>query len=191
MNLILFLLLALTASRTRLVQCEEEKEDGEILIVTSQPEVEDPENNGDAPGSGDGSNQGSGNHPLLKSYAIASMDLGTTPNSGSVDKKTELTNGTDTDADTDDLTLVIMIIIPLVLTLVIVAVIVCVVMICRRGRIKVAGTKEDPYLDHEDHEKVPMPMFEDDIPSVMELEMEDLENWISKDGGKKVDTGQI
>jgi len=24
------------------------------------------------------------------------------------------------------------------------------------------------------------PMFEDDIPSVMELEMEDLENWISK-----------
>ncbi|KAK9980930.1 hypothetical protein ABG768_000511 [Culter alburnus] len=180
MNLILFLLLALTASRTGLV------------VVTSQPGVEDPENNGDAPGSGDGSNQGSGNHPLLKSYAIASMDLGSTPNSGSVDnEETKPTTGTDTDAVTDDLTLVIMIIIPLVLTLVIVAVIMCVVMIYRRGRIKVAGTKEDPYLDHEDHEKVPMPMFEDDIPSVMELEMEDLENWISKDGGKKVDTGQI
>ncbi|RXN06604.1 transmembrane protein 154 isoform X2 [Labeo rohita] len=41
-------------------------------------------------------------------------------------------------------------------------------------------SKEDPYLDHEDHEKVPMPMFEDDIPSVMELEMEDLENWMTK-----------
>ncbi|XP_048053688.1 transmembrane protein 154 isoform X2 [Megalobrama amblycephala] len=175
MNLILFLLLALTASRTGLVQCEEEKEEEDIVnVVTSQPGVEDPENNGDAAGSGDGSNQGS------------------TPNSGSVDnEESGPTIGTDTDAVKDDLTLVIMIIIPLVLTLVIVAVIVCVVMIYRRGRIKVAGTKEDPYLDHEDHEKVPMPMFEDDIPSVMELEMEDLENWISKDGGKKVDIGQI
>lgn len=68
------------------------------------------------------------------------MDLGSTPNSGSVDnEETKPTTGTDTDAVTDDLTLVIMIIIPLVLTLVIVAVIMCVVMIYRRGRIKVAG----------------------------------------------------
>ncbi|XP_051763559.1 transmembrane protein 154 isoform X3 [Ctenopharyngodon idella] len=162
MNLILFLLLALTASWTGLVE------------VTSQPEGADPEINGDVAGSGDGSHQGS------------------PPNSGSVDnEETQPTIGTDKDAVTEDFNLVIMIIIALVLTLVIIAVIVCVVMIYRRGRIKVAGTKEDPYLDHEDHEKVPMPMFEDDIPSVMELEMEDLENWISKDGGKKVDTGQI
>ncbi|ROL53138.1 hypothetical protein DPX16_19792 [Anabarilius grahami] len=143
-----------------------EKRRKTALKETSQPEGEDP---------------GSGNHPLLKSYAIASMDLGSTPNSGSVDnEETEPTIWTDTDAVTEDLNLVIMIIIPLVLTLFIIAVIVCVVMIYRRGRIKVAGTKKDPYLDHEDHEKVPMPMFDDDIPSVMELEMEDLENWISK-----------
>ncbi|XP_051763549.1 transmembrane protein 154 isoform X2 [Ctenopharyngodon idella] len=169
MNLILFLLLALTASWTGLVE------------VTSQPEGADPEINGDVAGSGDGSHQGSGNHPLFKYYEIASMDLGSPPNSGSVDnEETQPTIGTDKDAVTEDFNLVIMIIIALVLTLVIIAVIVCVVMIYRRGRIKVAGTKEDPYLDHEDHEKVPMPMFEDDIPSVMELEMEDLENWISK-----------
>ncbi len=27
---------------------------------------------------------------------------------------------------------------------------------------------------------VPRPMFDDDIPSVMEMEMEDLENWMAK-----------
>ncbi|XDV14971.1 hypothetical protein PO909_015131 [Leuciscus waleckii] len=140
MNLILFLLLALTASRTRLVQCEDDKEE--------------------------------------TSYAIdmqSTLDLGSTPNSDPVNEDIETTAKSDT--DTEDLNSVIMIIIPLVLTLAIIAVIVCVVMIYRRGRIQDA---EDPYLDHEDHEKVPMPMFDDDIPSVMELEMEDLENWISK-----------
>ncbi|CAM4494189.1 unnamed protein product [Leuciscus chuanchicus] len=176
MNLILFLLLALTASRTRLVQCEDDKE--ETVADTVQEDEspttegkEDPENRVKEEGSGDEENQGS------------------TPNSDPVNEDIETTAKSDTDKE--DLNLVIMIIIPLVLTLAIIAVIVCVVMIYRRGRIQDADTKEDPYLDHEDHEKVPMPMFDDDIPSVMELEMEDLENWISKDGGKKVDTGQI
>lgn len=83
---------------------------------------------------------GSGNHPLFKYYEIASMDLGSPPNSGSVDnEETQPTIGTDKDAVTEDFNLVIMIIIALVLTLVIIAVIVCVVMIYRRGRIKVAG----------------------------------------------------
>ncbi|XP_026059573.1 transmembrane protein 154 isoform X3 [Carassius auratus] len=136
MNLILFLLLALTASWTGLVQCEDDKNTTDPLPTTKNEEEK----------------QATEANPV---------------------------------ADTDDLNPVI---VPLVLTLVILTVIVCVVMIYCRWRIKDA---EDPYLDHEDHGKVPMPMFDDDIPSVMELEMEDIENWMAKDGGKKVDTGQI
>ncbi|XP_039549807.1 transmembrane protein 154 [Pimephales promelas] len=177
MNLILFLLLALTACRTGLVQCEDDKDEtgADIVqkeeLVLAATDTSEGEENPEKPDM-----EGSGN--------------GFTTNSEPLNNEVTETT-TKSDADTDDLNSVIMIIIPLVLTLVIIAVIVCVVMICRRGRIQDADTKEDPYLDHEDHEKVPMPMFEDDIPSVMELEMEDLENWISKDGGKKVDTGQI
>uniref|UniRef100_A0A8C1JVQ0 Transmembrane protein 154 n=1 Tax=Cyprinus carpio TaxID=7962 RepID=A0A8C1JVQ0_CYPCA len=193
MNLILFLLLALTASWTGLVQCEDDEE-------TKEEYPSEDYNHGD--GSGDGRRQ-----------VVGSLDLVSTPSSDSdnnqetepttetkketdtetdteIDTETDTNTETNTEADAEDLNPVIMIIIPLVLTLVIIAVIVCVVMIYRRKKIK-ADTKEDPYLDHEDHEKVPMPMFDDDIPSVMELEMEDLENWMAKDGGKKVDTGQI
>ncbi|XP_056315515.1 transmembrane protein 154 [Danio aesculapii] len=184
MNLTLFLLLGLTACWTGLVQSEDEESpeiiDEELVVVTSKAEVQDKDNNGDVAGSGDGMSQ-------------TTSDLGSTQNSESESLNNEETAQTQAEADTDnkekDLNIVIMIIIPLVLTIVI-SMIVCVVIICRRWRIK-DDTKEDAYLDDEDHEKVPMPMFEDDIPSVMELEMEDLENWMAKDGGKKVDTGQI
>ncbi|KAI2668558.1 Transmembrane protein 154 [Labeo rohita] len=127
-------------------------------------------------------------HCLLKCCAIAStLELSSPPNSESTtqeihtSKETKPATGTTTDEREENPNAIIMIIIPLVLTLVIIAVILCVVMVYRRWRRKVAeDSKEDPYLDHEDHEKVPMPMFEDDIPSVMELEMEDLENWMTK-----------
>ncbi|XP_026127402.1 transmembrane protein 154-like isoform X2 [Carassius auratus] len=180
MNPTLFLLLVLTASWTGPVQCEdnEETEAEDLLDVNAEVEEENPDNHGD--GSGDGRRS-------------SFLDVVSTPSSDSVNnQESEPTTETEpeTDVDAEDLNPVIMIIIPLVLTLVIIAVIVCVVIIYRRRRIR-AETKEDPYLDHEDHEKVPMPMFDDDIPSVMELEMEDLENWMAKDGGKKVDTGQI
>ncbi|XP_073699296.1 transmembrane protein 154 [Garra rufa] len=193
MNLTLFLLLALTASWTGLVQCEDNEETEQETVFEesfvavsyqAEGEEENSDNHGDGAGSGDG-----------RSRAI--LDFGSPPNTESNTEQTvtneeiKPTTETNTDPDTDS-NPVIMIIIPLVLTLVIIVVIVCVVMFYRRWRIEVAeDTNEDPYLDHGDHEKVPMPMFEDDIPSVMELEMEDLENWMTKDGGKKVDTGQI
>uniref|UniRef100_A0A671K285 Transmembrane protein 154-like n=1 Tax=Sinocyclocheilus anshuiensis TaxID=1608454 RepID=A0A671K285_9TELE len=191
MNLILFLLLALTASWTGLVQCEDNEETEQeialedshltvLLTYEAVGEEENSENQGDGAGSGDGRSQDLDSQPNSESNTDQTVK----------NEETKPTTEANTDADTEDLNPV-MIIIPLVLTLVFIAVIVCVAMIYRRWRIKVADTKEDPYLDHEDHEKVPMPMFEDDIPSVMELEMEDLENWIAKDGGKKVDTGQI
>ncbi|XP_062373609.1 transmembrane protein 154 [Sardina pilchardus] len=78
------------------------------------------------------------------------------------------------------------IIIPLVAVLVIISMVVAAVMISRRLRSKSAGSEpvqEDAYLDACEGEKVPMPMFEDDVPSVLELEMEDLEKWMVKDGG--------
>ncbi|XP_076150303.1 transmembrane protein 154 isoform X2 [Alosa pseudoharengus] len=86
---------------------------------------------------------------------------------------------------TDDLSPTI-IIIPLVAVLVIISMVVAAVMISRRLRRKSAGSEpvqQDEYLDACEGEKVPMPMFEDDVPSVLELEMEDLEKWMVKDGG--------
>ncbi|XP_023188814.1 transmembrane protein 154 isoform X1 [Xiphophorus maculatus] len=41
-------------------------------------------------------------------------------------------------------------------------------------------TKEDPHLDGPSSEKVPMPMFEEDVPSVLELEMDELDQWMEK-----------
>ncbi|KAL2098188.1 hypothetical protein ACEWY4_007395 [Coilia grayii] len=80
----------------------------------------------------------------------------------------------------------VIIIIPLVLVLVIICIVVALVMICRRWKSKATGpdpAQQDAYLDACEGEKVPMPMFEEDVPSVLELEMEDLEKWMVKDGG--------
>ncbi|KAJ3613954.1 hypothetical protein NHX12_017532 [Muraenolepis orangiensis] len=43
----------------------------------------------------------------------------------------------------------------------------------------------DSYLQVSSTEKVPMPMFDDDIPSVLELEMEDMDQWV-ENGSKHV-----
>ncbi|KAI7810901.1 transmembrane protein 154 isoform X1 [Triplophysa rosa] len=174
MTLILLLFLAVTASWTGPVQCEDEgKEETEnasedsLEVTTSITETnaEDPENHENA-GSGDYTTQGADNADRDSS---ASRKL---------DDDAEINPTDETETDTGDLYTVI--IISLVLTLIIIPVIVCGVVIYCRRRTKVVDEKEDHYLDNEDHEKVPMPMFEDDIPSVMELEMEDLENWMSK-----------
>ncbi|XP_029367504.1 transmembrane protein 154 isoform X2 [Echeneis naucrates] len=71
-----------------------------------------------------------------------------------------------------------------VLVVVIIAMIVCGIFIRHRlNNIKRDEElrKEDPYLDGSDGEKVPMPMFEEDVPSVLELEMEELDQWMKKD----------
>ncbi|XP_051558559.1 transmembrane protein 154-like [Myxocyprinus asiaticus] len=184
MTLALLLLLALTASWTRPVQSEDKDETVSILedlTFAENPKAveveEDPENHDDVAGSGDGRTQ-------------ASTELGSARSDSGAVEDIEPTAGAE-QTETEDQNTVIMIIILLVLTLVIISVIVCGVIIYRRRTTKDSVTKDNPYLDNEDHENVPMPMFEDDIPSVMELEMEDLENWMAKDGGTNVDTGQI
>ncbi|XP_039469712.1 transmembrane protein 154 isoform X2 [Oreochromis aureus] len=79
----------------------------------------------------------------------------------------------------------IIIIIPAVLAAVIICMIVCGIFIIRRWNKQKRNpdpNKEDPYLDGSSTEKVPMPMFEEDVPSVLELEMEELDEWMKKDG---------
>ncbi|KAG7221913.1 hypothetical protein INR49_016939, partial [Caranx melampygus] len=71
-----------------------------------------------------------------------------------------------------------------VLVVVIIGMIVCGIFISRRWNSKARDQelrKEDPYLDDTNAEKVPMPMFEEDVPSVLELEMEELDQWMKKD----------
>ncbi|XP_040003448.1 transmembrane protein 154 isoform X2 [Xiphias gladius] len=79
-----------------------------------------------------------------------------------------------------------LIIIPIlvVLVVVIIGMIVCGIFINCRWNKTVRNQelrKEDPYLDESSTEKVPMPMFEEDVPSVLELEMEELDQWMKKD----------
>ncbi|XP_028262011.1 transmembrane protein 154 [Parambassis ranga] len=94
-----------------------------------------------------------------------------------------VTNVTTTQDEEQDLNPFI-IMIPVVLVVVIIGMIVCGIFISRWCTKKVGNqelSKEDPYLDGSSTEKVPMPMFEEDVPSVMELEMEELDQWMKKD----------
>ncbi|XP_046901441.1 transmembrane protein 154 [Hypomesus transpacificus] len=88
----------------------------------------------------------------------------------------------------------IIILVPVILAVVIIIFIVAGIMIYRRLNGKISDSengKQDPYLDDHSSEKVPMPMFEEDVPSVLELEMEDLEQWMNKDGGAGVNSGPM
>ncbi|XP_035993415.1 transmembrane protein 154-like isoform X2 [Fundulus heteroclitus] len=79
----------------------------------------------------------------------------------------------------------LLILIPAVLAVVIIGAIVGVVIImrCRKDNAQnQEPSKEDLDLEGSSTEKVPMPMFEDDVPSVLELEMEELDQLMQKDG---------
>ncbi|KAK1886072.1 Transmembrane protein 154 [Dissostichus eleginoides] len=97
----------------------------------------------------------------------------------------EESNTTDTtDPETDEGLGLLIILIPVVLVVLIIAIIVFCIFINRRwkqNQMNQELRKEDPYLDGSSTEKVPMPMFEEDVPSVLELEMEELDNWMRKD----------
>ncbi|XP_078799461.1 uncharacterized protein LOC101157918 isoform X5 [Oryzias latipes] len=81
-----------------------------------------------------------------------------------------------------DSTLMLILIPVVIVTLI--CMVVCGYFIIRKWKqnaTKRASVKEDPFLDEPSTEKVPMPMFEEDVPSVLELEMEDFDQWITKD----------
>ncbi|XP_015200209.2 transmembrane protein 154 [Lepisosteus oculatus] len=73
----------------------------------------------------------------------------------------------------------------LLLLITIIVIIVLGVIYSKRKKNKNVGyEKEDGHLTGGE---IPSPMFEDDVPSVLELEMEDLEKWmIKKDSGGEV-----
>uniref|UniRef100_A0AAV2LF89 Transmembrane protein 154 n=1 Tax=Knipowitschia caucasica TaxID=637954 RepID=A0AAV2LF89_KNICA len=103
---------------------------------------------------------------------------------GSTIKPTDETGVTSSSLEEEDFDL-LLIIIPVVLVILIISIIFCGLFIHRRlnsGSRPSEVDKEDPFLDGSSTEKVPMPMFEEDVPSVLELEMEDLDDWIKKDG---------
>ncbi|KAF4071394.1 hypothetical protein AMELA_G00272620 [Ameiurus melas] len=93
------------------------------------------------------------------------------------------TSPEDTEQQENDLQTVFIIIAVCLILVLVLSVIMAGILIARRRRKQNTTDPEedDPYLDDEDGEKVPMPMFEDDMPSVMELEMEDFEKWMIKD----------
>ncbi|XP_053475307.1 transmembrane protein 154 isoform X2 [Ictalurus furcatus] len=94
------------------------------------------------------------------------------------------TSPEDAEEEEKDLQTVFVIIAVCLILVLVLAAIVAGLLIARRRRKQntTDPEKDDPYLDDEDGEKVPMPMFEDDMPSVMELEMEDFEKWMIKEG---------
>uniref|UniRef100_A0A3P9L3G9 Transmembrane protein 154 n=1 Tax=Oryzias latipes TaxID=8090 RepID=A0A3P9L3G9_ORYLA len=77
-----------------------------------------------------------------------------------------------------DSTLMLILIPVVIVTLI--CMVVCGYFIIRKWK-QNATKREDPFLDEPSTEKVPMPMFEEDVPSVLELEMEDFDQWITKD----------
>ncbi|KAJ4944399.1 hypothetical protein JOQ06_012943 [Pogonophryne albipinna] len=97
----------------------------------------------------------------------------------------EESNTTDsTDLEPDEGLGLLIILIPVVLVVLIIAFIVFCIFMNRRwkqNQMNQELRKEDPYLDGSSTEKVPMPMFEEDVPSVLELEMEELDNWMRTD----------
>uniref|UniRef100_A0A3Q3KWL8 Transmembrane protein 154 n=1 Tax=Labrus bergylta TaxID=56723 RepID=A0A3Q3KWL8_9LABR len=110
---------------------------------------------------------------------------------GSGDEGTTISDTTSS-PNLDDVLNPIIILIPVVLAVVIIGMIVCGIFFNRRWNNKARNQelrKEDPYLDGPSTEKVPMPMFEEDVPSVLELEMEELE-WMKKDGDTAEDSKQ-
>ncbi|XP_061626432.1 transmembrane protein 154 isoform X2 [Phyllopteryx taeniolatus] len=103
--------------------------------------------------------------------------------SGSTDKP-EWLNSTLTPQSDEGLSITV-ILIPVALVVFIIVVIMFALFLKRRFNIEAAvhdSRKDDPYLDGSSTEKVPMPMFEEDVPSVLELEMEELDQWMIKDG---------
>ncbi|XP_061534658.1 transmembrane protein 154 isoform X3 [Phycodurus eques] len=103
--------------------------------------------------------------------------------SGSTDKPGWL-NSTLTPQRAEGLSITV-ILIPVALVVFIIVIIMFALFLKRRFNIEAAvqdSRKDDPYLDGSSTEKVPMPMFEEDVPSVLELEMEELDQWMIKDG---------
>ncbi|XP_029018190.1 transmembrane protein 154 [Betta splendens] len=184
----LLLLLLLLAALTGTVLCQdeeqapEEPEDSnvsptEVELEASSPTPAPEASNTLATGDEITSDYGSGLHQSSTENPLISDP--------EFDHGAETTEDPATTAETEgDGLFLLIILIPAVLVVAIIGTIVCGIFICRR-RNRSSKTEElrqeDPYLDGSSTDKVPMPMFEEDVPSVLELEMEELDQWMKKD----------
>ncbi|XP_074485568.1 transmembrane protein 154 [Sebastes fasciatus] len=169
---LLLLLLLLLTSLTGTVLCQDE--DGEVAETEAPAVEEDLE-----PGHED--NTGSSVTPPTE--VTSTLDPSITGESGKSETTVDPAGTTDQEPEDEGLGIII-ILIPVVLVVVIIGMIVCGIFINRRWKNRERNQelrKEDPYLDGSSTEKVPMPMFEEDVPSVLELEMEELGQWMKKD----------
>ncbi|XP_026216216.1 transmembrane protein 154 isoform X2 [Anabas testudineus] len=175
--LLLLLLLLTSLTRTALCQDDEPQAEEENTDDSVDPEATDahsplPPETSPTPAPEEGS--GSGHRRSFETSGV----LETT-------EEPSFTGLTTTTVETEGDLYLIIIIIPAVLVVVIIGLIVCGIFICRRSSKNSKNEvlrKEDPYLDESCTEKVPMPMFEEDVPSVLELEMEELDQWMNKGG---------
>lgn len=91
---------------------------------------------------------------------------------------------TDSPGEGEEEGLDLLIVIPVAVVVLLIVIIISGVLIYRRNTSQNRHSevrKEDPYLEGSSTEKVPMPMFEEDVPSVLELEMDQLDDWMKKD----------
>lgn len=163
----LLLLLLLLSTVTRTVLCQTEDPETETTNSDHDVTPTHPEESEDTPDLGSGQGR------------MSTRDYTSEPTGTPTD-----TGPTTTPENEEGLNPVI-ILIPVVLVVLIISMIVCCIFINRRWNTQVKTQelqKEDPYLDGSSTEKVPMPMFEEDVPSVLELEMEELDKWMKKDG---------
>ncbi|XP_056442358.1 transmembrane protein 154 [Gadus chalcogrammus] len=92
----------------------------------------------------------------------------------------EIGNSSDAAEPLEDGLSFTIILVPVVLVVVIIGMIVCGIAMSRKWNQKMTTSDKtnDSYMQASSTEKVPMPMFDDDIPSVLELEMEDMDQWV-------------
>ncbi|KAL6110870.1 uncharacterized protein ACO6RY_19868 [Pungitius sinensis] len=167
--LLLLLLLLLLTTRTGTETPES------VSDATEEPKPEEYNENTDAEGIG------SGSRPPLNESSDPTEGRNGTRRAAAPGQEEE--QEPEKEEEEEGLSLII-ILIPAVLAVIIIGMIVCGIFINRRWNQKARNQelrKEDPYLDGSSSEKVPMPMFEEDVPSVLELEMEELDQWMKKD----------
>ncbi|XP_062291197.1 transmembrane protein 154 isoform X1 [Scomber scombrus] len=201
--LLLLLLLLTTLTGTVLCQDEAEYEDPnpdagdkeELPPESEAPPISTPSPTASSDGQVEDDAEGSTGDLSLTDPGISDVIL---PNTTGHDLFLDYATGTVDPSITstvpvDECLSPIIILVPVVLVVVIIGIIVCCIFLKRRWKQKAESQdlrKEDPYLDGPDTEKVPMPMFEEDVPSVMELEMEELDQWMKKDGEAAEDSKQ-
>ncbi|KAM9363419.1 transmembrane protein 154 [Symphorus nematophorus] len=195
---LLLLLLLLLSTLTGTVLCQDEPDSGPQENNEADAEVGAKEGTGAGEGGDDGTNTSeippnetattTTPDPVLPAQVPETTQNGAGP--GDTAEEPSATAGPPISANPTSSSLedglgLIIILIPVVLVVLIIAMIVCGIFINRRWNQKARNqelSKEDPYLDGSSTEKVPMPMFEEDVPSVLELEMEELDQWMKKDG---------